>query len=309
MLAMHLGVNRALVPRLRLGIPRWRTNLWFTSKANFPTSVQYLRFDLLLSPMGTNGRTGRRRKRKKNGNYHRKYGRAIQDCEYIALLKWAKRNGTSFGKLRPAYFPQTGRGLMTCKKLASGDLVISVPEHMLITTKTVEQSEIGKLLIKLQLMSLLSTNQMLCVFILYEKYRGESSFWHPYISTLPRSFNTPAYFNEEELGALPSCMHQQCETQITTVCESYEELKGFLEHSTSILDKKFLDSLTFDEFRWAWFVVNTRSVYKADEVDTLHVGMATRHTENTYALAPVLDLLNHTDIAEVITRIADIVKS
>lgn len=198
---------------------------------------------------------------------------------------------------------------MTCKKLASGDLVISVPEHMLITTKTVEQSEIGKLLIKLQLMSLLSANQMLCVFILYEKYLGKSSFWHPYVSTLPRSFNTPAYFNEEELGALPSCLHQQCVTQITTVHESYEELKGFLEQDTSMLDKKFLDSLTFDEFRWAWFVVNTRSVYKADEVDTLHVGMATRHTENTYALAPVLDLLNHADTAEVITRIADIVKS
>lgn len=250
--------------------------------------------------MGTNGRTGRRRKRKRNGDYCREYGRAVHEPEYIALLKWAKRNRISFGKLRPAYFPGTGRGLMTCKKLNSGHLVISVPEEMLITTKTAKQSDIGKQLTQLHVQ--LNSLVLLCVFILYEKERGKSSFWHPYINTLPRSFNTPAYFSKEELNALSSSLHEACAVQIKTVRESYEDLKGLLESCTSVLVKTFLDLLTFDDFRWAWFVVNTRSVYKADDyVVTSPVGMATStvHIKDTYALAPVLDLLNHSATAEV----------
>ena len=256
--------------------------------------------------MAKTGRVGRRRKRRRNGTYCSEHGKTVNEAEYITLLKWAKRNRISFGKLRPAYFPATGRGLMTCKKLNSGDLVISVPDEMLITVKTAEQSVIGKRLTQLRLDKPLL---MLCVFILYEKHRGISSFWHPYISTLPRSFNTPAYFKEEELNALPSSLREQCTTQINTVHESYEELKGLLENSTGILEKTFLDNLTFDEFRWAWFVVNTRSVYKAGKVITSTVAMGTLQTENAYALAPVLDLLNHTDTAEVsIKRTFDILR-
>ena len=267
-----------------------------TSKVHFPIYVKYFKYSSSISLMARTGRVGRRRKRRKNGVNCSEDGRTVNEAEYITLLKWAKRNRISFGKLRPAYFSATGRGLMTCKKISSGGLVISVPEEMLITTKTAEQSDIGKRLIKLRLKPLL----MLCVFILYEKHRGESSFWYPYISTLPRSFSTPAYFNDVELNALPSSLSEQCTTQINTVHESYEELKGSLESCTGILEKTFLDNLTFDEFKWAWFVVNTRSVYKAGKVVTSMVAMGTSPIENAYALAPVLDLLNHTDTAEVI---------
>ena len=251
--------------------------------------------------METHGRTGRRRKRKKNGSYNKVYGSAIHEPDYIALFKWAKQNGISFGKLHPANFLKTGRGLMSSKKLKSGDLVISVPEKMLITAKSAERSEIGQELVKLQLNSnsVLSARQLLCVFILYEKCRGSKSFWHPYISTLPRCFNMPAYFNKEEIHALSSNLQQQCAAQIITVQESYDQLKRFLEKHMSVLNKKFVELFTFDEFKWAWFVINTRSVYKANNLHTFPAGTASLQTDEAYALAPVLDLLNHTDTAEV----------
>ena len=247
--------------------------------------------------MGSYGRTGRRRKRKREGDYRREFGAAVFEQGYIELLKWAKRNGISFGKLRPAYFRQTGRGLMTCRKLSKGDLVISVPEKMLITTKTAERSQIVKTFIKLQPKYSLTAIQILCIFILYEKFQGGSSFWYPYIRTLPTSFNTPAYFKAEELSALPSSLQQQCVTQTKTVRESFEELKGYVENDSTMLDKAFLDFLTFDEFRWAWFVVNTRSVFKANCMDLLSGSRL--QTQDNYALAPVLDLLNHNDTTEV----------
>ena len=247
--------------------------------------------------MATKGRTGRRRKRKKNGNYYNEHGRAIYEPEYITLFKWAKENGISFGKLRPACFTQTGRGLMTCKKLRSDDLVISVPSHMLITSKTAEQSHIGKKLAKLK--PVLSSKNLLYVFILHEQYREKRSFWYPYISTLPRYFNTPAYFNEKEIRALPLSLQKEFTCHILTVQETYKELKEFFARHISALDKNFVEFFTFEEFRWAWCVVNTRSVYKPDITNTDKAGMAAPRTDDNYALAPILDLLNHTDVAEV----------
>ena len=247
--------------------------------------------------MATKGRTGRRRKRKKNGNYYNEHGRAIYEPEYIALFKWAKGNGISFGKLRPACFTQTGRGFMTCKKLKSDDLVISVPSHMLITSQTAEQSNIGSKLAKLK--PVMSAKNLLYVFILHEKYREKRSFWYPYITTLPRYFNTPAYFSEKEICVLPVRLQQEFMCHILTVQETYKELKEFFARHISALDKNFVKFFTFEEFRWAWCVVNTRSVYKPDITNTDKAGMAAPWTDDSYALAPILDLLNHTDVAEV----------
>ena len=66
---------------------------------------------------------------------------ALQCMDFITLLKWAKPNGLYFGKLCPAMFTQTGRGLMTNKSLIRGNIVISVPENMLITLKTANESK------------------------------------------------------------------------------------------------------------------------------------------------------------------------
>ncbi|KAK2560011.1 SET domain-containing protein 4 [Acropora cervicornis] len=237
--------------------------------------------------MGTNGRTGRKRHRKRNNNCTEKAGFSVYDPESITLLKWAKQNGIYFGKLCPAMFTQTGRGLMTNKNLIQGDKVISVPGNMLITLKTANESKIGIQLSKLQTKHLLSTKQMLCVFLLYEKYRGRSSFWYPYIATLPKSFNTPAYFSEEEIQLLPCDLQNECCVQLTSLKESYKGLKGCLEGQSPdcLLDKNFIDYVTFDEFMWAWFVVNTRSVYKAVGMNTVCKNRI--HGDDAYALAPV----------------------
>lgn len=53
------------------------------------------------------------------------------------------------------------------------------------------------------------------------------------------------------------------------MCEFFEELKGYVENDLIMLDKVFLDFLIFDEFRWVWFVVNIRFVFKVNCMDLL----------------------------------------
>ena len=160
------------------------------------------------------------------------------------------------------------------------------------------RAKIGRQPSKLQTKQLnLSTKQMLCIFLLCEKYRGRSSFWYPYIATLPKSFSTPAYFSEEEIQVLPCDLQSECCVQLRSVRESYKGLIACLEERNADLDKNFINYVTFDEFMWTWFVVNTRSVHKAVSTNTFCKNRIQQ--DDTSAPAPVLDLLNHTDTAEV----------
>ena len=254
--------------------------------------------------MAPRGRTSRKRRRIRNPSIGTNSSHVVHeafDPKYIQLLKWAKKNGILFSKLRPAVFHDTDRGVMACKKVKSGDCVVSVPHHMLITTRTVEKSCLWARVLK-KWQSRLSPRQILCAFLIYEKYRGEKSFWFPYIQTLPTTFNTPAYFTEHELKFVPKSCRQECELQVVTLRENYTELSKILEEFGEKVDADFPEAFTFEEFRWAWFAVNTRSVYLAsvDKRGSVQSFGGVGGEQDTCALAPVLDLLNHLDTAEVI---------
>lgn len=78
--------------------------------------------------MQSKGRTWRKRENK------RERPRLIaHKQEYITLFQWARQNGVFFHKLKPAIFPDTGRGLMATKRINVGDLLISVPAKLLVT--------------------------------------------------------------------------------------------------------------------------------------------------------------------------------
>ena len=43
----------------------------------------------------------------------------------------------------------------------------------------------------------------LAMFLLHEKLLGNKSFWFPYLSTLPKTFTTPAFLPDNQLATLP----------------------------------------------------------------------------------------------------------
>ena len=64
--------------------------------------------------MGIKGRTWRQRQKRLCEN---KPISLAEKPEYIALFKWAKKNGVIFDKMKPALFPGIGRGLMATGKI------------------------------------------------------------------------------------------------------------------------------------------------------------------------------------------------
>ena len=234
------------------------------------------------------GRTARHRSRKKVSEL---CPYTDNDSRIVTLLKWMKFEGFQTDNLVPAIFPDSGRGLMTKRCLFPNDSIISISERFLITTQTVLSSYLGKYIRSWQ--PLLSPLQVLCIYLICERHRGTNSFWCAYIGSLPLTYSTPLYWTEVELDLLPNDVRDQALWQIENVRNLYEKTKLFW----SFLSKnvtEFSDVFDNASFIWAWNVVNTRSVFM-EQPQSEYLSAEKDH----YALAPFLDLLNHTTEAKV----------
>ncbi|XP_033741298.1 SET domain-containing protein 4-like [Pecten maximus] len=229
-------------------------------------------------------RTLRRRKRK---------GKTSQipylEREYIALSQWMKRN--KFVQKRPylsaAIFNSTGRGLMTRHSISAGSTLVSIPHHLLITPHTVLTS-VGQHFTKWD--KQLSSQQAMSIFLLAERQKQESSFWFPYINVLPKKYTTPAFFSETELNLLPQTVLSKALTEISKVHTAFKLATDFI----TCCWPELAPVLTYSDFIWSWYSVNTRSVYyKHDLCDQFLAD------HNYIALAPFLDLLNHSYDANI----------
>ncbi|XP_071954764.1 SET domain-containing protein 4-like isoform X2 [Antedon mediterranea] len=209
----------------------------------------------------------------------------------ISLLQWMKCHGFEKQHLKPAIFKETGRGLMANKSFKPGDTIISIPADLLITTSTVLRTSIGPVI---QQNPDLTPRQILCVFLILEKHKASASSWCPYISQLPDTYTTPSYFTDDELKSLPKHLLQMAIFQVETVKDEFQKVQSFSQ-ALGKLDPCYPGLLTYEAFKWAWFVVNTRSVYMDPSVSQWKSSCEI----DSYALAPFLDLLNHSAKANV----------
>lgn len=51
----------------------------------------------------------------------------------------------------------------------------------------------------------MSPHAALCTFVVGEWLKGDASFWAPYLRILPREFDTPLYFDDEDIKWLVGC--------------------------------------------------------------------------------------------------------
>ncbi|KAK3594488.1 hypothetical protein CHS0354_030008 [Potamilus streckersoni] len=183
---------------------------------------------------------------------------------------------------------ETGRGLMTKKKILPGEIIISIPEQLLITTRTVLQSEIHDIVKSWT--PKLSPQQAIAVFLIWEFTKGRQSHWFQYIAVLPMSFATPLYFKKAELSLLPVSVYSKAVKEIQKIKTAYNDIASFSKEHW----KEFHDVFNFNNFRWAWYVINTRSVFfKGENSEYLSCD------KNDIALAPFLDMLNHSSHANI----------
>lgn len=138
-----------------------------------------------------------------------------------------------------------------------------------------------------------SGHEILSVFLMCERVKGEASEWNPYIMSLPEKYTIPLYFCDHTLRTLPKPISSLANSQCDNVKNSFSQLEHLLTKLQTDLPV-FKDALEYELYKWAWSSVNTRCIFM-ECLDSCSGVQCTYHL----ALAPFLDLLNHSVAVQV----------
>ncbi|XP_060054654.1 SET domain-containing protein 4 isoform X2 [Erinaceus europaeus] len=238
------------------------------------------------------GRTSRIRRQKLFRSSEARGVTESHKPEFIELKKWLKDRQFEDTNLTPARFPGTGRGLMSRAPLQEGQTIISLPESCLLTTETVMRSYLGPYIAKWRPRP--SPLLALCTFLVSERHAGSRSPWKPYLDTLPKAYTCPVCLEPAVLGLLPKPLQAKTEEQKARVQELWASSRGFLSSLQPLFAEAVDSVFSRGALLWAWCTVNTRAVYWERPPSPCFAA-----EPDTCALAPYLDLLNHSPDVQV----------
>nr|XP_023485875.1 SET domain-containing protein 4 isoform X2 [Equus caballus] len=255
------------------------------------TWIGHLNRNCTCSMKKGRGRTSRIRRRKL---FRSSESRGVNESykpEFIELKKWLKERKFEDMNLTPARFPGTGRGLMS-KISLQGQMIISLPESCLLTTDTVIRSYLGAYIAKWQ--PPLSPLLALCTFLVAEKHAGDRSVWKPYLEVLPKAYTCPVCLEPEVVDLLPKPLKAKAREQRTRLQAFFTSSRDFFSSLRPLFSEAVESIFSYSAFLWAWCTVNTRAVYMKPRRRRCFSA-----EPDTYALAPYLDLLNHSPDVQV----------
>ena len=216
------------------------------------------------------------------------------------------KHGVKLSHLTDKTFTESGRGLQTKRNCSAGTSLISIPKHLLITMDTIFESDLYSLLqycaYKLQ------TKDLFILYLITEKCRSNGR-WKVYVNSLPIKYSTPSFISEEDASWIPEFVKEMRTKQILEIRNHYLSISKFVKNLHKLPDakptkvKEVLEIMKFfnirkADIRWAWNVINTRSIY-FDPKHLKHQDKFQMQTLPNFALAPILDFFNHKDEAQV----------
>ncbi|PRW59526.1 SET DOMAIN GROUP 40 [Chlorella sorokiniana] len=117
------------------------------------------------------------------------------------LLEWCERGGVRAHGVIATIVEEGGRGLVAVDDLEPGTCLLRVPRRLLMSVESARRDP--QLVAALQQHGQgLSSEQVLAAHLLHECSKGPTSFWHPYLRSLPRTYTTAMCFTEAEAAAL-----------------------------------------------------------------------------------------------------------
>lgn len=241
----------------------------------------------------TMGRT--RRTRIKNKNVARDLNLS-SDRDLVYFMQWMTRNGWSqLHRFQVSEFKNTGRGVLTKESVHVGDSLVKIPKKLLITLNSVSQSEHFTKFTDLS--NRFSTQQLLAAFLVFQRHLAEKSFWYHYINSLPKTFPIPAFYNFS--NDVPDFLSEEISKMLKKMREQYEHFLQSINKSLKCdhCNNSAGSIFDFESFKWAWCTVNSRAVYISPDCGGNLKFQLT--DSNCLALAPYLDLFNHSNSAKV----------
>ena len=136
----------------------------------------------------------------------------------------------------------------------------------------------------------MTVKDLFMLFLILEARKREKSKLRYYIKSVPKLYTTISSVKVEEFKFLPPYICAEIKDQIETINKHFQRIQSTVNGT--------YDKLLIKEVRWAWNVLNTRSVYFCPSLLKSSKEVCTATID--FALAPVLDMLNHSFEAEVL---------
>ncbi|GMT27025.1 hypothetical protein PFISCL1PPCAC_18322, partial [Pristionchus fissidentatus] len=204
------------------------------------------------------------------------------------FLEWSKQRGIRFDDVEIRSAGEgAGNGVFSLVTQRMNKHVIELPVETLLTAGRVAEMDGYRRLLEENSFHA-NPFEMLVIFFYLE--REEGSEWAPYLRMLPSSFDTPVALDwrlkEEDLPASVRPFWQQ----------QRKELEGIRERLPPLLPSP----IDIPRLIWAWHVVNTRCIYIENPPHPL---IDTSRVEDTIAVIPFVDMLNHSSDASCIAEL------
>ncbi|XP_038822922.1 actin-histidine N-methyltransferase-like [Salvelinus namaycush] len=200
------------------------------------------------------------------------------------LMAWAQESGASCEGVEIANFAGEGFGLRATKDIKAEELFLWIPRTMLMTVESAKNSVLGPLYSQDRILQAMG-NVTLALHLLCER-ADPSSPWLPYIKTLPGDYDTPLYYEEEEVHHLLSTQAiQDVLSQYKNTARQYAYFYKVIQTHLTTSKLPLKDAFTFDDYRWAVSSVMTRQ----NQIPTEDGSRV------TLALIPLWDMCNHTN--------------
>ncbi|XP_055720684.1 actin-histidine N-methyltransferase-like isoform X1 [Salvelinus fontinalis] len=200
------------------------------------------------------------------------------------LMAWAQESGASCEGVEIANFAGEGFGLRATKDIKAEELFLWIPRTMLMTVESAKNSVLGPLYSQDRILQAMG-NVTLALHLLCER-ADPSSPWLPYIKTLPGDYDTPLYYEEEEVHHLLFTQAiQDVLSQYKNTARQYAYFYKVIQTHLTTSKLPLKDAFTFDDYRWAVSSVMTRQ----NQIPTEDGSRV------TLALIPLWDMCNHTN--------------
>ena len=186
-----------------------------------------------------------------------------------------------------------GRGLVTTRSLATGDVAISMPASSLLCPaaawRTPGLSEVLPLVDEGEW----TEHVIVLLLLLHERQRGDASPWASWLRTLPTTFHNLDSWTAEQAAPLEgSPAFYRAEASRAELREIREALLPRLRAASSSAALTFAaDAHTLDRWVWARAIIATRAL-------ALPVSLGSDMPEGSLAIAPIIDMCNHMEAAQ-----------
>ena len=191
-----------------------------------------------------------------------------------AFLDWIENNGGTLTNIGLGNFQYQGRGIMAMADINADDEVMTIPLKLMFTTDRIRGSkdtvdqEIARMFTE--------DDDMVLASLLHESFRGQRSFYAPYLALLPRYVPSLLYFSPEALAEL-----QDPDLEREAKAMQSSARSGYFRFVTAVnaakWDKAAVNYVTYERYLWGLSIINSRGLRFRGKVH----------------LAPLADMFNY----------------